>query len=325
MSSRFTPPITGVESCSIADWEAEFARAAQATFFHSPLWSLVWQRYSGGRYQPAPLRVSFADGRSVLLARTVRRTRYGVLRWYLSPAGTYGGWLAAEALPDDHQRAMVGLIRSERSVIWFGWPGQSLTDQTTAVGTTHIIDLRDGVTAAHSRWDRGARRKLARARKAGIDIREAEAWNDWAAYFDNYLETRKLWESPTSYYGLPFFSLLYEARSPSVRLWLAEQRGSVVGGVLIFTHRNLATAWHGAQAPRGLGATSALYWEISTILASEGIEMFDLLPSGGHEGVDRYKESLGAELATFPCVLRQHPLERVARLAKRLPFAGVRV
>ena len=303
--------IARVEDCSVEDWEAEFAGAHEATFFHSPLWSRIWQEYSHGRYRPAPVRVAFADGRSALLARTVRRSRYGVLQWHLSPAGTYGGWLSPEPLPTEHQEALRDLASKAGSVSWSEQPpAPSRQIGGTPLGTTYVIDLRDGADPARARWESEARRLARRAQRGGIEVREAQSWSDWGAYFDNYLETRKLWDTPTSSYDLPLFRLLWEARSPAVRLWLAEREGAVVGGALFFTRRTSAVGWHSAQAPRGTGAANLLQWEILAVLAADGIGAYDLGPSGGHAGVVRFKESLGARTVGYRRLLRRHPVER---------------
>jgi hypothetical protein len=183
------------------------------------------------------------------------------------------------------------------------------------LGTTHVIDLRDGADAVRARWKKEQRAEVRRALRAEVQVREARTWSDWLAYFQNYLETRKLWKTPTSTYDLELFRLLWEADSPAVRLWLAEQRGLVVGGIVMFVHADSAVAWHGAQAPRGTGASNLLHWEILASLEAEGIRTYDLNPSGGHQGVVKHKESLAAEPVPYAYLVRRHPLERTLAAA----------
>jgi hypothetical protein len=322
VKGRLVAPIVAAEPASMAEWDAAFASAARASFFHGSVWSRVWEQYSGGRYRPAPLRVEFADGRSVIVARTLERTRYGVDRWHLSPAGTYGGWLAPEPLPEEHARALAQLLLGAASIVWFGATERPCEDAPSRLETTYVIDLASGPDAARARWHSDARRHVRRATRAGVSIREAEMFADWAAYYRSYLATRERWKSPSSSYEFSLFRLLHEARSPAVRLWLAEQGDAVVGGALAFAHDRSVVGWHSAQPERGSGVFRLLLWEIVQRLADEGFETLDLGPSGGHAGVIAFKESLGGRPVSFPVVTRTTPIERallrVDRLDRRL-------
>jgi hypothetical protein len=192
-----------------------------------------------------------------------------------------------------------------------------LDDQQAELRTSHVIDLQDGVDAARAQWTSSARREVGRARRGDVRVREAQTFSDWAAYFASYVRTMNLWKSPTSSYDLSLFRLLWEARSPSVRLWLAEQKSLVIGGALVFTHGNSAVWWHAAQAPRVSGTANLLQWEILAVLDADGIGTYDLSSSGGHQGVVAFKESLGAAAVSFRYLVRRHPVERVMGFAKQ--------
>ena len=143
------------------------------------------------------------------------------MRWHLSPTGTTGGWRSAEPLPAEDARALAEIVRGARAVVWFGAPkSPGLAGSSARLATSYAIDLRDGCDAARARWERAARRQARSAHRAGVSVGEAKGWVDWTAYFRSYLDTAKLWGTPTSHYALSLFRLLREARSPSVRLSL---------------------------------------------------------------------------------------------------------
>ena len=86
-----------------------------------------------------------------------------------------------------------------------------------------------------------------------------------------------------------------------MRLWLACADDDPVAGVIVLTAGRTAVYWHGAAVPeRGPGAANLLHWEAIGRLAAEGRALYDLNPSGGHPGVERFKRTLGAAPAPAP-------------------------
>ena len=51
-------------------------------------------------------------------------------------------------------------------------------------------------------------------------------------------------------------------------------------------------------------------------LAAGGFAVYDLNPSGGHEGVRRFKASIGAREAPAPIVVRHRPREALIARAR---------
>jgi hypothetical protein len=318
-------PIAAVRPASRAEWKAAL-EDERSTFFHGPVWSEVWEAYTDGRYRPDALHVTFTDGRNAVLAITMERMGLGVRRRWLSPAGTYGGWLSTTPLSDDQIRALVEMIEAEPGVIWRRSPLDRTRGSSNQVqDLTHIIDLRDGADAALARWKGSARREIVRAKRLGITAHPGAA-SDWAGYDQLYRLSLERWGSEaSSRYESKLFALLQDADPASVRLWIASKAGQPVAGAIVFIHRSYAIQWHGAWvASDAPGATNLLQAEIIRALAEEGITTYDLNPSGGHSGVAMFKASIGAAPAKAPITIIPHPREewaiRSERWRQRLGF-----
>jgi hypothetical protein len=289
------------------------------TFFHSPEWAAVWSEYTEGRYVAAPRWIRFADGAQAVIAASLERRTARLDRLHLSPQGTYGGWVSAQALLPAHAAAIEREILEQPSIVWRRPPAGVTDGAPQAIEqATQIIDLRDGAERARARWKPQARRYIGRARRAGAVVRPATTLSDWLAYADVYRITSTYWARPTSSYGPELFRLLHDLQSDAARLWVAEISGETVGGVLVMTSRQRAVAWSTAMVRgRAPGLTNLLYWELMKALERDGFAELDLSPSGGHEGVARFKAALGATFVPAPMTVHRHWTDRALGAARR--------
>ena len=316
--------VAGTSAATRAEWQETYDRCESATFFHGPLWSDIWAAYSDGRFQPAPLRVHFADGSAAIVGVTNEHTRYGVTQRHLSPGGCYGGWVSSRPLTEAQADEVARIVVSERSFSWRASPADSAAllrcSHAASADVTHVIDLRDGGEAARARWSPSARNKVRRAQKARATVREGKGTSDWGAYAALYQEAVTRWgERASVVYRPSLFRQLALLDSAEVRLWLVEVDGVPCAGDVVFLHGTHAVDWHGASAPsRCPGARNLLQWQLCEELADAGIETYDLNPSGGHGGVASFKASLGAEPKPAPSVRRRHVLQPLAERVRPL-------
>ncbi|MEW6581442.1 MAG: GNAT family N-acetyltransferase [Actinomycetota bacterium] len=320
--------VVATREATLAEWREAHAASTGATFFHGPEWSEIWCAYTRGAARPAPRRVEFADGRSAVLGLTlepgpaVRGRRLPVRRFSMSPAGNYGGWSSRDALGPSHVEALTGVILGIRGLVWRQSPTQPAGPVASLAGAvpevTYVIDLRHGAEEAHARWHRRPRQYAASARRAGVTVREARTLEDWMAYDALYRAAMRRWAAPSSVYDRSLFEILHGRASPHVRLWLAWLGDRPVAGELVFTAHRHAVSWHAAARTDVVrGAAHLLSWEIIAALAGEGFMVHDLNPSGGHAGATSYKESIGAQAAQAPLLVRRHPVERLLAAARR--------
>jgi Acetyltransferase (GNAT) domain len=308
-----------VTDATMAQWAAAFVASPEATFFHSPMWSRAWELYTGGGISPAPKRVAFPDGRTAIVAASRQRLGVGCSRYLLSPDGTYGGWVSEDRLAPEHERQLVQAIIDLGSVIWrqAPWARAPVPAGRVTMDVTHLIDLSRGAEAARAAWKDGAKRRVRRAARAGVAVREAVGDDDWRAYDELYRISLARWGTrASSAYEPEFFTALRARGREDVRLWLAEVGGRFAAGALVLTTGRHAAYWHGASDPTlAPGAANLLLWEIIGALAGEGFATFDLNPSAGMAGVMRFKQSLGATAAPAPLCVKRSPIEALARTA----------
>ncbi|MEJ2218937.1 MAG: GNAT family N-acetyltransferase, partial [Gemmatimonadota bacterium] len=203
------------------------------------------------------------------------------------------------------------------------------------VDTTHILKTRSRLGPDGSvRWERPAvRRAVAKAAHAGLEIRQAMSLQDYRAYYQVYADTLDRWgDHATSRYPWTLFETGYAAseRTPgAIRLWLATLGPAVVAGMWVFYWRENAYYWHSAvlRSHMKLRPMDLLVTAVTEHAAHNGFSSFDLMPSGGHTGVARFKEKFGAQRVPVHRLRRVRPLPAalargVARVRQLLPNPG---
>ena len=324
--------IHGARTASSSEWDETWEACPWATYFHSREWAEVWERYSARRLRPAPRYLEFTDGRRLILPLSARFGRFGLLHgWESSPGGTFGGWISTDDLGREHVALAVGWLRREcPDLIWrvnpYFEPHDYVDDLGARPDVTHALDLSSGYDAIVERWKQeggATARKIRKAERRGIRVREAGSEADWTDYVACYESSLSRWGDNVSMRYAPWlFEILRELRSPRTRLWLAVLGETVVAGALCFYARAHVVYWHGAARAEHFDKrpVNALMDGIIRHACAEGYRWFDLNPSGGHRGVESFKSSLGAATLGCPVVVQSstvHPALRLLQLAGR--------
>ncbi len=303
--------ITEVRKATSIEWDKIWRECDFATYYHSREWAVIWQKYTQGRLIPEALHIMFSDGNSVLLPFSSRRILMGFARQYvLSPAGTYGGWLSLDELSASHGRLLSEYIVNHlKNVTWRLNPYTPFETNLNVKGIkndeTHTLDLDCGFEGVYKRWSRGAASSVRKARRVGVEIREAITFQDWKDYYEVYEDSLKRWgESASSKYDWSLFENMYNLSSPDVKLWLAFFEGQVVAGALCLYAKKHVGYWHGAALSQyfKLRSVNLLVYEMIKQSCGDGYKWFDFNPSGGHEGVRVFKERCGALPKKTPVV-----------------------
>jgi len=314
--------IARVGKAGAEEWDAAWQATAHATWFQSREWAEIWSTYTRRKTRPGPLRIEFEDKFSAILPLSVRLKNKGFSRRHLSsPAGTYGGWLSADCLTAAHASALARWLTHDLGALEWRLnpfdPLQRSLDVAAAPDETHAIDLTPGFDAVAR-----ARSKANKAARAGVGIQAATTEADWRAYYAVYEASLARWgDQASSRYRWPLFDEIRRRASPHVRLWLARLHDEVIAGALCFYARQHAVYWHGAadEAHFELRPVNLLMQEAIRDACARGFTWFDLNPSGGHEGVKKFKCSLGAQPWPAPVVtIESSLLGRMRRVLGRL-------
>lgn len=311
-------------------WEVA-AACPYATFFHSPLWHrLISTTYENRR--DATVGAVLRNGtRAILPLMEGRGPFKGVFRSLVSTfAGCYGGIVAdgpvgaddVEALYGAAVRGRVGKLKVIENPLHES-VAPRLRGFQAAVDHdfTHMLELHRGVDEIIGKLSRGARSSFKKGLRKGVTVRQAQTLDDYRSYFEAYQDTRRRWaDRATSVYPWRLFEAGYHlARSHPghLRLWLAEVGPAVVAGAWVFYWNRHVDYWHGAAYDEHFGyrPNNVLHVEIVRHAIEKGYEYYDFNPSGGHEGVARFKDGFGAARSN---IRRWTFTSRMLRLRSRL-------
>lgn len=305
-------------------WSGELdqlaAGASQSTFYHTG----AWLRSLADAYPRMALRVLRADENSAPLAfLPYFESRRGPLRtlWSL-PFGTYGGPAgdarACAALWDEFRSLStspgvidVGCVDRDATLAAEGWENTELS--------THVVDISRGFDHLwHHQFDKPRRRRVRRAEEAGVTVRHGDRAGDMAAFIQVYRERLQGWKSEGGHPEALFVALAQHGGA-SVRLYVAEHEGAVVGGHLNFYYKDAVIAWYGMTSARA-GDTQAgtlLYSVCMREACENGYRTYNLGASLGKRSLIEYKESLGGTPHRYLMLRRRRLGGRVAALLRR--------
>lgn len=351
------PSISTTYPATQEEWDEAYAACDYATFFHSRTWAELWARVRSDRVRLAPQVVRFSDGTCAVLPLLQQSRLGGLLKTLASSIdATFGGWIAHDALGAEHAQALVDHLftRLPCSLAWrinphdphaalvlerlrsgaqrisaaqskasklarclAGWNKPLFVDDHT-----HALDLEPGFGALFGN-QHAVVRKAKKARKAGVELRIAERLDEWKEYFGVYQDSIARWgRDPSDSYPWELFRLLFEVRSPAVKLWIAVYEGKIISGAVCCYAKRHVAYFHGSSlaAYFELRPVNLLMLEIIRDACERGYRWFDFGPSGFLAGVIAFKESFGAQPLPAPEVYVDDHLQR----AKRAVMLGLR-
>ena len=318
--------ISDVRPAMAMEWDQIWRSCDYATYFHSREWAEVWSSYTTGQMRPEPVMIEFSDGKKVVLPVSVTTKLKGLVKECISsPAGTFGGWISADALSVTHAELLAKFLMSKYTrLIWRLNPYDKITFEVdipiTKEDYTYSLSLSQNYKDIRSKWTKGHSSAARKARKAGVSVRRATTRGDWIDYYRVYADSLRRWgDRATSRYEWAFFHELFGRNSPYIRLWLSIYEKNIVAGAICFYSKKHCVYWHGAALSDyfRLRPVNLLMSEIIEECCNTNLDWFDFNPSGGHEGVSSFKKSFGAKAWRAPIVDVE---KRYAYLANKLCY-----
>ena len=170
----------------------------------------------------------------------------------------------------------------------------------------------------HQKWIR-------RALRSGVSVREADSKEQWQRHFQGYLASRKRWEKaggqkPTPGYSWELFEILFNARSPHCKLWLARYKDNVASSVISFYWNHHAVAWHGGAFEEYFDVypNHLLYQEMVRDSHERGFYWFDFNTTGDLGGVALFKDQLGTQRLQSRVLNKCSNTRKIARAIKKI-------
>lgn len=287
------------------EWDKICRQCDYSTYFHSREWPEIWNVYTEGKICPDAKLIVFSDGKKALLPLSYQRGLKGLVKKYISsPAGTYGGWISSDGIGIDHATLMVEFLTKKLgNLIWrinpFDPNLKNIDAYITKYDFTQYLNLKNGFDSICKLWTKGhtaVTPKARKARKAGVTIKESGLWEEWEQYFKIYKDCIRRWgNTVSSQYSINLFKAFFKKYSPNIKLWLAYFEGKPIAGALCFYHNHHVVCWHEATLEEYFPKrpNNLLYYEIIKDACEKNYWWYDFNPSGGHEGVVKFKKSFG--------------------------------
>ncbi len=322
-------PSLEVRAATAAEWDDAWAGCRHSTYFQSRGWAECWSEYTKGVVKPDPVSIRIGRGQRIIMPMSRQRRHAGLSsRRLLSPAGGYGGCLAGEPLSAEEARAVLCWMDRAKAPYWWRLspfdPALAELQEHGRSDTTQAIDLGGGPKSACERASHGHASAVRKACRRGLAVRRAGSPEEWEAYYRIYEASLIRWgASETSRYGESLFEALRRRGSPDVELWLAvlDEETIVAGGLCLYGPRHVSY-WHAAALSEffELRPANLLVHELLLDACGRSLEWFDLNPSAGLEGVQTFKQRVGAVTLPSPVIVREGgrdaALGCVARLVK---------
>jgi len=292
-------PVTELEILGGEAWDAALSIAGEPyRFSHRAAAGAAFEAtYPEYRFEPC--RVTYRDGAVGLVPLVRVRRRLDALTMMLGmPLGLEGTPVAVEGpLAPGHVQGLFDALDScGRLVLHGGAGGSPPVDGSVEHVTTHVLDLRPGFEVLWTDSFTSKNRNMVRkADKRGVEIANETAAGRADTYYDIYADASKQWGYASPPYPRSLISALID--SGEAELWIAREEGEAVGGLILLRGSSDVLYWSGATVPgkQELAPSNALLSEAIKAACERGVEYLDLGGSTGLPGVERFKESFGAQ------------------------------
>lgn len=328
MTTDLAADIVNVRRTTDDEWNATWRTCSYATYFHSPEWSGIWRRYDPTKVTSVPRTITFSDGREVILPLSARHLRRGFPRTFLSsPAGTFGGWIGTQPLGAAHAECLLEYFRNElRSVNLRQNPFDPLAiaasgyNHWTFRDFTQVIDYGVGLKRIHEVLRKNQIvRKYRQAERAHLTLVKVAKPAEVHRYSEIYATCRVRWGNRTTTAYDPKLFHLFDLASPHIDFWAVEKDGGIIAaGPFFKSGKNHVVSWLTLADPDYLSLKpyEFLYCNLIDHYGQKGFRYFDFNPSGGNEGVVKFKASFGTKMlpAHVLCLtpLRHRMIQRMA-------------
>jgi hypothetical protein len=288
-------------------WAAIAKRSPRATFFHSPAWAEAVAAI--GLATSQALLADLADGRQAAMISGIRPCWRGLVKAARSGMnGGYGGVIATGPLTPIEQRQMYKAFRQRfpetaGSANPFDDPPPADAGFTLLEATpTRIIRLAP-LPELRQRYNRERKRAVARYQERGVQVAilRSPSATDRRTFYRLYQLEVDAWREQGRSLHLAhseaWFEALFRAAPDQMRLAMATIDGMPVGGLIYADHGKIVSelylAWDRAFADDQI--STALKEACLADCADRGLSIIDFMSSGNLAGVDRFKQSFGAE------------------------------
>ena len=311
---------------SVDSWKKYWHNCRWATFFESAEWSEVWRSSFGTGFSATPIELTFSDGFICLLPATSGKRAKGlVTNLEMSPSGIYGGPLSTEVPTAHHLRLIITYLNTNYTDFYFQinpfllreillsdddlaqFPGY-------AKDFTQAVDLSDSVDNITRKLRK--KRVIQYAKSASENGIRLEKGSKISAFYDVYQQAQQRWTNVSVAYPIRVFENLLKHQRCDY--WAAfDDRENFLGGGIYLNGNQVVNMWMTVFTSESmkLRVYELFYSELIFHYKKAGLSWFDFNPSGGNDGVSRFKSKFAADRLDSPAFSQ---VSAVSKLAKTL-------
>ncbi len=297
-------------------WNLVATGCEEATFFHTPVWANVLN-LTFPRWIPSPIAIEFSGGNLMVMPLMTTKIFRPLAQYSESMLpGVYGGPILLKPAEENHWHSIWSLVNSLSDVVLYGNPYLHYIGHPNSIQRsifTQVLDLTKGFDLIRKSFSKGHRADITVSRKNGVEVKIASCRDEVEAYFKVYQDAIKRWgDQASGFYPIGLFYNLFQLGEygKTVKLWIACLQGRVIAGAWSLYHNQHVVYWHGAVHSQytSFHPTHLLVATMIEDACRNGFRWFDFNPSGGLEGVERFKNGFGAQYLTFNSYRRLTPL-----------------
>lgn len=280
-----------------------------ATFFHTPIWHQLATR-SSSDLMDASIGFVLDSGVRVVLPNLIQN-KFGPFVSLLSTfEKCYGGIIADGPVTSSELDKIYCSVADNFRTIRFDYLESPFAPKIKHVrdfkeesNFTHIITLGSDFEAIFSKFKKGHQTAYRKGIRLGVEVGIAKTIEEFQDYFKVYENSVRRWEERYGFvyaYSWSLFEncyILAQQYPDSIKLWLAKLDNTVISGALVFCWGKHAIGWHGVTHEDYFKHQpfTVLNTEIIRTCIENDYKVFDFNPSGGFEGVIKFKEGFGTD------------------------------
>ncbi len=321
-----------VKSVTIQEWQ-EFVESLPAhSFFQLPIFAQLFEK-TYPECEIATKLFVFDDGVEVLLPLVKIVHKFGFESLESLPLGGYSGFLWNKRPSEAQIKQILGHLLTKRVLAleifpkpWDSENGQLLESSRLEKkpSFTHILKL-DKPEVLWKNLTHECRKNIQRAQKENLKLVEGQIDDLSSSYYPMYTELLGRWSVLRSrIIPLEFFQNLMRIKGEKVRLFYVEKEAQKIAGVIVVYGTRESVQWHTVSSYQyqNLRPNNFWEWELIKHAYEQGCEIHNFGSSVGEPGVQRFKESFGAEKLDYYYFVYESPLLKFYNKIKRLPVFG---
>jgi lipid II:glycine glycyltransferase (peptidoglycan interpeptide bridge formation enzyme) len=283
-----------------SEWEKIIHNSSHATFFHSPIWGNIIEESFPNRKKKA-IGFNFGEDKKALIPYIAHARIGPINNIYSMEPGVYGGIISNF---DINQSQVEKAVEKLESISHYrtnitgnpyldynlSWEGEE--------DFTQVVCLENDYEDIWENYDYSCQKQIKKAEEEGLSATVASNLEDYKKYYLIYQKNLVRWgKDPNSDHPYDLFATIYEYQEEypeNIRLWLVKDNDEIIGGTLVFyLNGKHSVEWHAVFDSDyfSKGVRNFLVDKIIEDACERGFKYYDFNPSGGHEGVVRFKST----------------------------------